>query len=203
MRKQIVGLFGAASIASAALVAAVSLGGDGSSAAPVAAAGQVSAQADGQVSIQASKMGGKISRQEIISRADYWWQHRGTIVYGSGHSYRDKDNSKHRYRADCSGYVSMALHLKSSQNTVTLPKYGVKISRKNMKKGDFTGILGSGTIGRGGHVRIFDKWANKAHTAYVAYDFGSTPVKHQTYYLKNDKPRNGHGWTAYRYKHVV
>ncbi|MCO5968747.1 hypothetical protein [Actinoallomurus soli] len=190
MRKQILGLLGAASIASTAFVAAAPVAG---AAAPAASAGQVSAQA--------GRIGGKISRNEVIQRAAYWYKHRAGIRYNWQGSYRDPDG-QHRYRTDCSGYVSMALHLKTSASTVTLPGYGVKIGRKSMKKGDFTGILGAGTGGAAGHVRIFEKWANKAHTAYWAYDFGSTPVKHKVYYFSTDKPRNGHGWSAYRYKKV-
>jgi hypothetical protein len=188
VRKQIVGLLGAASIASTALIAAAPVAG----AATAAPTGQVSAQ---------STIGGKISRKEVIQRAAYWYKNRSKIRYNWRATYRDPDG-KHRYRTDCSGYVSMALHLKTSASTVTLPGYGVKISRKSMKMGDFTGILGPGTGGAAGHVRIFEKWANSAHTAYWAYDFGSTPVKHKIYYFSTDKPRGGHGWTAYRYKKV-
>ncbi|GAB3987899.1 hypothetical protein GCM10029978_108500 [Actinoallomurus acanthiterrae] len=191
MRKQIVGLLGAASIASAALVATGTTADAATSTAPASA---------GQVSAQASKVGGKISRAEVIQRAAYWYKNRAHIKYNWQGSYRDPQGR--RYRTDCSGYVSMALHLSSSLSTVTLPGVGTKISRKSMKMGDYTGILGAGTGGAAGHVRIFEKWANKAHTAYWAYDFGSTPVKHKIYYFSTDKPRGGHGWTAYRYKKV-
>lgn len=99
----------------------------------------------------------------------------------------------------------MALHLSPSgvgaPSTVNLPKYGTKLkSRKDMKMGDYTGILGDGTAG---HVRLFEKWSNKAKGTYWAYDFGSTPVKHTIYKLSTDKPRNGIGWTAYRYKKIA
>lgn len=96
----------------------------------------------------------------------------------------------------------MALHLKDSLSTVTLPGVGTKISRKDMKGGDFTGILGPGTAGDAGHVRVFHEWVNKKAGTYMAYDFGSFPVKHATYDLDTDKSRNGIGWTAYRYKKI-
>jgi len=43
---------------------------------------------------------------------------------------------------------------------------------------------------------------NKAKGTYIGYDFGFFPVKHATYRLSTDKPRNGIGWTAYRYKKI-
>jgi hypothetical protein len=151
----------------------------------------------------ASKEGGEISRAEVVRRAKYWYDHRGSIPYTTtGATHRDPDNASHDYRRDCSGFVSMALHLKSSLSTVTLPGVGTKISRGAMHPGDFTGILGAGTDGSAGHVRLFEKWANQHAGTYWAYDFGSTPVKHQIYKLSTDAPRHGIGWTAYRYKKV-
>jgi|tagenome__1003787_1003787.scaffolds.fasta_scaffold20559623_1 hypothetical protein len=199
MRKQIVGLAAAASIGGAALIAGAPTGN---------AAPATHTSAAGQVSAAASSRGGKISRKEVISRAKYWYTHRGSITYSGSGTYRDPDSKSHKYRRDCSGYVSMALHLKSVPSTVGLPSYGVKLkSRKSMQKGDFTGILGSGTGGSAGHVRIFEKWSSKSAGTYWAYDFGSTPVKHKVYKLSTDKSRRGtdgktHGWTAYRYKKI-
>jgi hypothetical protein len=151
----------------------------------------------------ASKEGGAISRAEVISRAKYWYEHRGSIPYTTtGATHRDPDSANHDYRRDCSGFVSMALHLKTSLSTVTLPDVGTKISRSAMRPGDFTGVLGNGTEGAAGHVRLFEKWANQRAGTYWAYDFGSTPVKHGIYTLSMDAPRNRIGWTAYRYKKV-
>ncbi len=193
MRKQILGLLGAVSIGSTALIAAV----PAADAAPTAPSGSVSAQ---------STISGKISRKEAISRAKYWYTHRGSIPYSGSATYRDPDGH-HRYRQDCSGFVSMALHLSpsgiGSPSTVSLPGYGTKLkSRRSMRMGDYTGVLGNGTAGAAGHVRLFEKWSNKAAGTYWAYDFGSTPVKHAVYKLNTDHPRNGIGWTAYRYKKI-
>jgi hypothetical protein len=200
MRKQIVGLVGAASIAAAALIADAPTG--------IAAPAAHTSSAE-QMSAAASSRGGKISRKEVISRANYWYTNRSKIKYSGTGTYRDPDSNKHQYRRDCSGYVSMALHLPSSPNTVGLPSFGVALKKRNdLKMGDFTGILGFGTDGSAGHVRIFEKWSSKSAGTYWAYDFGSTPVKHKVYRLSADKPRRGtdgkmHGWTAYRYKKIV
>jgi hypothetical protein len=144
----------------------------------------------------------------VRSRAKYWFNHRSAISYNGSGTYRDPDSKNHKYRRDCSGYVDMALHLSSGPNTVGLPAKGNKISRKNMKMGDFTGILGKGTSGSAGHVRIFEKWKSKSAGTYWAFDFGSAPIKHQVYTLSKDKSRKGtdgkyHGWTAYQYKKIV
>ncbi|GAA4624574.1 hypothetical protein GCM10023196_025260 [Actinoallomurus vinaceus] len=150
-----------------------------------------------------STLGGEISRAEVISRAKYWYDNRDSIPYDWASSYRDPDSADHTYRQDCSGYVSMALHLTSSLSRVTLPGVGTQVSRTAMRPGDYTGILSSGTAGAAGHVRLFEKWADQRAGTYWAYDFGATPVAHQIYQLSTDQPRNGIGWTAYRYNHIL
>jgi hypothetical protein len=191
MRKQIVGLAGAAAIAAGVLTSAPAAGAATEGTAWFASAPNVSAQA--------SKVGGPITRKEVLSRAKYWYDHRNKIKYSGRGSYRDPQGRK--YRTDCSGYVSMALHLKSSLSTVTLPGVGKKIARMSMQPGDYTGRLGAGTGGAAGHVRIFVRWVNKSAGTYKAYDFGSTPVKYRTYKLSTDK-RAGHWFVSYRYKKI-
>jgi len=180
---RIIAVFGAASIAAGALVVpAVATAGTARTAAPAARASA------------GSKVGGAIKRSEVISRAKYWYDHRGSFSYNMNGSYRDPQGRQ--YRTDCSGYVSMALHLSSSLSTVTLPGVGHRVAKAKMHAGDYIGHMGAGTGGAGGHVRLFQKWANSAHTTYWAYDFGSTPVKHQTYSLSTK------GYTAYSYKNI-
>lgn len=204
MRKQLAGLFGATSIATAALVSGAMAADAAVTAAPSAATAAPSTNkaAPSTATVAArSSVGGKISRKEVISRAKYWYTHRAHIRYNMYGSYRDPQGRK--YRTDCSGYASMALHLGTSASTVSLTGYSKAISRGSMKAGDLWGIMGAGTGGSGGHVRIFEKWANKAHTKYWAYDFGSTPVKHAIHSFSADKPRNGHHYAARRYKKIV
>jgi hypothetical protein len=150
-----------------------------------------------------STKGGQISRAEVIRRAKYWFDNRRSIPYNQYKSHRDPDSASDRYRQDCSGLVSMALHLQTSLNTGTLPSVGIKIDRTAMQPGDFTGRLGNGSAGGDGHVRIFEKWADKRAGTYWAYDFGETPVKHQIYKLGTDAPRHRIRWTAYRYKKII
>ena len=183
MRKEIVGLVGAASL-SVALLGTATTAGASTTGVPNAGSPQ---------STSVSKVGGPIKRSEVIARARYWLG-KG-IRYNWNGAHRDPEGRM--YRTDCSGYVSMALHLSSSLNTVTLPGIGHRISKKSLQAGDFIGHLGPGTEGAGGHVRLFEKWANSAHTLYWAYDFGSTPVKHQIYNLNTPS-----FYVAYEYKKI-
>lgn len=48
------------------------------------------------------------------------------------------------------------------------------ITREELRTGD-------APLAWGKHVRLFEYWTDATHTAYVAYDFGATPVKHQQY----------------------
>lgn len=183
-----IGLIGAASVAAGVLTLA-----------PAATAAPATTTAGAAPALAAapatSKVGGTIKRSEVISRAKFWYDRRSKIRYNMNGSYPDPQGR--RYRTDCSGYVSMALHLSSSLSTVTLPGVGRSISKKSMHAGDYIGHMGPGTGGSGGHVRLFEKWANSAHTTYWAYDFGSTPIRHQVYSLSTA------GYTAYSYKHIV
>jgi hypothetical protein len=180
-----IGVLGAASIAASVLTVPL---------ATTAGATTAAANTTAAVAAPASRVGGSIKRSEVISRAKYWYDRRSKFSYNMNGSYPDPQGR--RYRTDCSGYVSMALHLSSSLSTVTLPGVGNRVAKKKMHAGDYIGHMGPGTGGAGGHVRLFQKWANKAHTSYWAYDFGSTPVKHQVYSLSTK------GYTAYSYKHI-
>ncbi|GAA4609445.1 hypothetical protein GCM10023195_38090 [Actinoallomurus liliacearum] len=171
------------------------------------------------MSVQSSKVGGKISRKEVLNRAQYWWDRTygkhgkkkdGNMHYG-GPARPDPDG-KHKYRQDCSGLVDMALHLKGGPNTVLLGKrnskgkfvnsaYGYVISPKNMKPGDYTGFLGAGSDGSNGHVRLFIKWVNKQKGTYKAYDYGRTKIRIDTFNIHTDN-KNGHKFGAYRYKKI-
>lgn len=172
--------------------------------APSGAAWTVTRPAGGpETRAHTSRKGGPISRAEVISRAKYWFDTRHSFTYSMTAYHRDPDSASDLYRKDCSGLVSMALHLTTSLGTVTLPSVGVKIARTDMQPGDFTGILGRGTAGPAGHVRLFERWADRRAGTYWAYDFGGTLVAHQIYTLGKDAPRGGIGWTAYRYKNIT
>ncbi|KAK4152254.1 hypothetical protein C8A00DRAFT_35050 [Chaetomidium leptoderma] len=110
-----------------------------------------------------SSYNGKINRTEIISRGQYWVSRH--VPYSMTAEYPDPQGRK--YRTDCSGFVSMALHSNAPGfNTVSLPDIAKSIAWKDLKPGDFVGTLGAGTGGAAGHVTLFLSWADKAHKEY-------------------------------------
>ncbi|MBP2325187.1 hypothetical protein JOF56_005572 [Kibdelosporangium banguiense] len=125
-----------------------------------------------------------------MARADTWY--RQTLQYsqdgcyrlGTGYAATDWSTlggcHPPYYRTDCSGFVSMAWNLPHSYAT---PRPGPgqdlgdlteQIPKDQLSKGD-------ALVAPGKHVRLFEKWLNTEQTRYRAYDFGSTPVKHQDY----------------------
>ncbi|UOX90536.1 hypothetical protein MUY14_07905 [Amycolatopsis sp. FBCC-B4732] len=145
----------------------------------------------------------KITRSEIIARAQYWVDHKPGPYYDPD-NFAPGDNGfspgpgdGRVYRRDCSGYVSMAFHLSWSASTYTLPYYGEKIDRSELQAGD---ILNSTTE----HVLLFHKWLDdKGNFEY--YSFGATPVKRATANI-NDSTLDSHAngnYQAYRYVNVV
>ncbi|KPI08143.1 hypothetical protein OV450_8545, partial [Actinobacteria bacterium OV450] len=141
-----------------------------------------------------SSVDGKISRSEMIERAQYWLG-KG-IPYNQGGSYTD--SSGRSYRTDCSGYVSMAWHLGSSPNTTGLYSYSYEIPFSDLKPGD---ILDSDA-----HVFMFEKWDNPEKTSFSYYTFGHTPVEHVTGASSTAASWDGHPRSTYtprRYDNVI
>ncbi|MFD0331952.1 hypothetical protein ACFQZC_36790 [Streptacidiphilus monticola] len=123
-----------------------------------------------------SSVNGSISASEILSRAASW---NGTPY--STTTYKYGPGGDIAYRTDCSGYVSMALHLASSLTTISLPSVVHSISKADLQPGDIIGVLGPNTGGNAGHVLIFDGWANSAHSQYYAWEnSGGAGVHHPT-----------------------
>ena len=81
---------------------------------------------------------------KIITNAKTWLN--PSIPYSKSKYHTDG------YRTDCSGYVSMAWELGTSETTSTLTNYATPITKDELKAGD---VLLSGS-----HVLIFDSWAN-------------------------------------------
>lgn len=111
---------------------------------------------------QTSEVGGPITRQEILARAHFWVDQN--VPYSQQRSAPDAQGKL--YRTDCSGLVSMALHLNGSPSTVNLPDYLTPISWHELQPGDVVGTLGPGTGGDAGHVVLFNGWADAAHTRF-------------------------------------
>jgi hypothetical protein len=117
--------------------------------------------------------GQRISRSEVIARAQFWVYH--TPTYNQGGSYDDPDGRN--YRTDCSGFVSMAWHLSDAPTTATFPSHsGVSklSSRSSLQTGDMLDDVSDG------HMVLFGGWDNSAHTLFTYYTFGSNPPKKVT-----------------------
>ncbi|KAK8927780.1 hypothetical protein H634G_04978 [Metarhizium anisopliae BRIP 53293] len=106
---------------------------------------------------------GKISRQEIIARGQYWVSKH--VPYSMEATYPDQHGT--RYRTDCSGFVTMALHATPpGYNTVSLPEIARPITWAELQPGDLVGTLGPGTGGAAGHVTLFHSWADASRNSY-------------------------------------
>jgi hypothetical protein len=101
----------------------------------------------------------QISGATIISNAQMWLN--PCVPYSTSSYHAGTDGNT--YRQDCSGYVSMAWKLGSSQTTSTLASFSTKISKSELSAGD---IL----LNAGSHTLIFDKWADDAKTHYWTYE---------------------------------
>ncbi|KHN97565.1 NlpC/P60-like cell-wall peptidase [Metarhizium album ARSEF 1941] len=105
----------------------------------------------------------KISRQDIIARGQYWVSKH--VPYSMDATYPDQQGT--RYRTDCSGFVTMALHATPpGYSTVTLPEICKPISWAELQPGDLVGTLGPGTGGAAGHVTLFHSWADASRSSY-------------------------------------
>ena len=100
-----------------------------------------------------------ISGSTIISNAKFWLN--PCVPYSQSSYHAGADGIK--YRQDCSGYVSMAWQLGTSQTTSTLSQYSTKISKSDLQAGD---IL----LNAGEHTLIFEKWADSGKTKYWTYE---------------------------------
>lgn len=77
---------------------------------------------------------GIITRDEVMVRARNWFLR--DIPYNGGSTATDRDGD-HRYRQDCSGFVSMAWHTSTpGHSTRSLPDIAARIAWDDLKPGD-------------------------------------------------------------------
>ncbi|MEU8923552.1 peptidoglycan-binding protein [Kitasatospora sp. NPDC048545] len=103
-----------------------------------------------------------VTRAQIIRRAQSWVDQ--SVPYGMGHYWSDG------YRQDCSGFVSMAWGLGSSQTTWTLPDFAERIGKDDLQPGDVLIHNDPADPQAGSHVTIFGGWTDSSRTRYVAYE---------------------------------
>lgn len=142
-----------------------------------------------------SRVNGPVSRNEVLDRARYWSNKK--VPYSMG-AYTNDPNGK-SYRTDCSGLVSMALHLDKSYSTVTLPEVVRPIPKHELKPGDIVGNLGPGTGGAGGHVMVFNGWTDASMTKFRVIE-ETPPAATESVKTWGAAPYTSHAW---RYKNIA
>lgn len=174
--------------AAATALAAVTLTGVGVGTATAATPATTSSAT---VSSYASAIGGTVSRTEVMSRGQNWVNRR--IPYSQTRYATDPDGA-HRYRQDCSGYVSMMWHLRTSYTTYTLNQVSTPISWASLRKGD--AILRASS-----HVVMFAGWIDAAHTRMYVYEEAhtGTTARHISYYKSYF---TGNGYHPIRYNRI-
>jgi cell division septation protein DedD len=105
----------------------------------------------------ASAVGGSISPDEVIQRAQSWVTEK--VPYNQGGYHTDANGT---YREDCSGFVSMAWHLPTSMVTSTLPSVSTKISTSQLQPGDALDYTAD-------HVILFGNWIDKSAGTFNYY----------------------------------
>jgi hypothetical protein len=113
-----------------------------------------------------SSVGGPISRNETLQRAQFWVDRQ--VPYSQTKKYPDPQGRL--YRTDCSGYVSMAWHLAAEPDTLNLPNYSTQLSSwDQLLPGDIL-LKTTGTR----HVVLFARWTDSSRTSLVCYEQDGT-----------------------------
>ena len=134
-------------------------------------------------------------RATFIARADWWHrasngQISGVAGFGRNPSLTatEPPPGTAKYRRDCSGLIAMAWQLgagnQPSSQGLNSSAYTRAVNVTNLQAGDILTTNQSS----GGHVTMFEKWANKSLWQYYAYDFGggsggAGPMEHKIYTL--------------------
>ncbi|MFF2749916.1 peptidoglycan-binding protein [Kitasatospora sp. NPDC058048] len=130
-----------------------------------------------------------LTRAQIIQRAQTWVDQG--VPYSMSRYWSDG------YRQDCSGFVSMAWGLGSSQTTWTLPGFAERIGKNDLQPGDVLIYNNPANPQAGSHVVIFGGWTDSSRTKYVAYEqTGPATKKRSTPYAYWN---NSGGYVPYRY----
>ncbi|OIV38665.1 hypothetical protein BIV57_04560 [Mangrovactinospora gilvigrisea] len=115
----------------------------------------------------APEAGASGRRAAILERAARWAAQRVPYTMYGYHG---------GWRADCSGFVSMAWQLHTSMTTVTLPEVAHRVLKAQLRPGD---VLLNKAPGRHGHVVLFERWTDESHTSYLAYEQSPGGTKHR------------------------
>ncbi|MEV7120231.1 peptidoglycan-binding protein [Kitasatospora griseola] len=130
------------------------------------------------------------TRAEIMRRAQAWVDQK--VPYSMTKYWSDG------YRQDCSGFISMAWNLGSSQTTWTLPDFAVRIAKDDLQPGDVLIYNNANDPQGGSHAVLFGGWVDAARTKYTALEQtrpGTTERSTPYAYWSNSS-----GYLPYRYQ---
>jgi hypothetical protein len=134
----------------------------------------------------------EIRRPEILARA------RGWARQPRRYSQEDCDPESN-YRLDCSGFVSMAWYLDApGLTTVELPDLCRQIRNDELLPGDVVMLGGPGTSGNGGHVILFEAWADAERATFWAYEQVDSGTTHVVKAFPPSPP-----YLSYRYQRIL
>lgn len=155
-----------------------------------------------------------IRRSEVVNRAR-------TIHPADTVPYSMDAWCNHGYRNDCSGKVSewFGIPIDASGswrglNTVTMVTHGPvpgvawfsRIPASDLRPGDVVGIMGPGTSGAAGHVRLFEDWVthdNDADNRYWAWEQAGGMGPDRRMYDDLAEAGRGGRYLAYRYVGIL
>ncbi|GAB4002034.1 hypothetical protein GCM10029992_39160 [Glycomyces albus] len=132
-----------------------------------------------------------MSRKRVMARARDWYDR--DIQYDMGGKAYDRDGN-HRYRRDCSGFVSMCLHSAApGHSTRTLPNIADRITWKQLKPGDFLNSYDN-------HCMLFDSWSIRDGWLWM-YDLAS-PALDMRHKRVDANVLQNQNYKPYRYVHI-
>ena len=146
----------------------------------------------------ASTVGGPISRDEVLERAQFWVDQR--VPYSQ--SATSPDPQGLRYRADCSGMVSMAWHMGApGLSTQTLDTAGTQLAGlDSAQPGDML-LKKTPSNGNPAHSVIFISWTDDSHRTARVYQqpvpgrFAEKTTFSRSYLQEQ-------GYVAYAYRNI-
>ncbi|WP_435824148.1 FG-GAP repeat domain-containing protein [Actinoplanes missouriensis] len=157
--------------------------------------------AGAQPAAAAGELGGTITRAEVLARAKYWYD-RGDTWYSQDQSKAISDGDGHSYRPDCSGFVSMAWHLKKKSdgwdfNTGDFADTSLKtnIALKSLKPGD--------AILKSGHIELFAKWDTAGDPTAGVWNYAERDYGRKTEYSRLSWSYVTENFSGIRYKNIV
>lgn len=134
---------------------------------------------------------GNISRSNVMSRAEYW--HQEKVQYDQGGTFPD-NTGNHRYRRDCSGFVSMAWHSEApGHSTRSLDNISHPVLWGSLLPGDIVNHYDD-------HCMLFDHWVEKGVSLKVRHLV--SPAEDMNYETKSVASLRNAGYSPLRYDKI-